>query len=571
MKITKKISSPVIAALLVFILGSTATYLTWSSSQDRTRQKSNSELEEQSKTFVSSLQTRATAIEEILRGTISLSTNDDFSAAKFSEYIDSLDISERYPSVDSLGYVKTVQAAELPAFVEKMRNEVSPNYTIFPPGSRGQYSPIAYLKLVNDKSESNSIMGYDIQTDANFGKLLNEAKNTGEPTLSKVLALTEPDTNVYEPGVALIAPAYVASDTSKSSPTGFLFATLRVRTFVQTVLDKSNKDVNVTLYDGEKADESKLLFGVHRENSETSTIRTFKIAGRTWTVLVNDNSVTNTSDKNQSGLLMLLGIILSALVASFLLYIIKSKAREVELQKQLEIESAKDGLLSLASHQLRTPATSVKQYIGMVREGYVGEITPEQEEMLSKANESNERQLAIVNQILSLSQLESKTPTLNKRPIDLVNLVNDVVRDEAFVLNSKKVSVKSESDQIPVVVDNSYLRMVIENLLTNASKYSRDGANIDIRLFEDDEYAYVEVKDSGIGIDPKDFEDLFVLFHRVDNELSLNVSGTGIGLYVSKLIVDLHSGKIDVKSKPGEGSVFTVSLPKNIEDGTDNG
>lgn len=570
MRMTKKMGSPIIAALLVFSLGTTATYLTWSSSQDRTRQKSKSELEAQSKTFITAMQTSATALEEIIRGTISLSANEEFNATKFSEYIDTLDIGERYPSVDSFGFVKTVSAAEIPDFVKRMRAEVSPNYSIFPAGERSFYSPIAYLKLLNNNAETRAITGYDLAADVNFNQLMNEAKKTGQPTLSRVLTLSATNSNTYEPGVALIAPVYAINDALKSTPSGYVFATIRVRVFVKSILSKIGKDVNVTLYDGDKAEESRIIYGVHRINSDTSTVKSFNVAGRTWTVLVNDDSVINVNNKNQSGLLMLLGIILSAMVASFLLYVIRSKAREVELQKQLEVESAKDGLLSLASHQLRTPATSVKQYIGMVREGYVGEITPEQEEMLSKANASNERQLAIVNQILSLSQLESRTPSLNKRPIDLVVLVNDVVHDEAFVLSSKNVKISSESKEIPAIVDSSYLRMVIENLLTNAAKYSHEGAEISIRLFEDDLMAYIEVKDAGIGIDAKDFDQLFVLFHRVDNELSLNVSGTGIGLYISKLIVDLHAGNIDVESTPGEGSVFTVSLPKNIEDGIAN-
>ena len=202
-------------------------------------------------------------------------------------------------------------------------------------------------------------------------------------------------------------------------------------------------------------------------------------------------------------------------------------------------------------------------------EGYVGDITKEQEMMLTKANESNERQLAVVNQILNLSKLDNNSVTLKKIQVDLISLANDVILDQTLLLSDMDVTVKPKESKIFADVDPLYMRMVIENLVTNAAKYSSTSTNIDIEISESQEEFCVAIRDYGIGIESEDLDNLFVLFNRIDNDLTTNISGTGIGLYISKLIVNLHGGTIEVESVIGEGSTFKVCLPKEA-DGTTN-
>jgi signal transduction histidine kinase len=262
-----------------------------------------------------------------------------------------------------------------------------------------------------------------------------------------------------------------------------------------------------------------------------------------------------------------LGLLLTAILASFLLYVVNSKSRELEFHKQLDVQSAKDSLLSLASHQLRTPATGVKQYVGMVLEGYAGDISDEQRTMLHKANESNERQLSIINQILRLSRLETERIILNKASTNIGELVHDVVSEQQHQLQNKRISILVTEDDIHADVDEPYFRMVIENLVSNAAKYSREKANIAIHVSKTDADLILKVTDDGIGIPQEDFDKLFKLFTRLDNEMSLQVGGTGIGLYIDKLIVDLHGGQISVDSEVGKGSTFTVTVPLRVSSG----
>jgi two-component system sensor histidine kinase VicK len=107
--------------------------------------------------------------------------------------------------------------------------------------------------------------------------------------------------------------------------------------------------------------------------------------------------------------------------------------------------------------------------------------------------------------------------------------------------------------------------MAIENILSNAIKYTPDGGVITVRLRHDENFAYIRIKDTGVGIASGDFDKLFKQFSRLSNEMSVRVGGTGIGLYLARHLVELHNGRIDVMSTPGKGSTFTVTLPlKNV-------
>ena len=338
---------------------------------------------------------------------------------------------------------------------------------------------------------------------------------------------------------------------------------------IRNVVAAIDPNINVSVYDSKIIDKSKLLYGIYDKNTTDDYLKTFNIGGRSWLIDLRANTNTSSNSNNQSGTLLILGFVLSLLISLFLLFVIKSKSREIELEKQLDIDSAKEDLISLASHQLRTPATSVKQYLGLVLEGYVGDITKEQEMMLTKANESNERQLAVVNQILNLSKLDNNSVTLKKIQVDLISLANDVILDQTLLLSDMDVTVKPKESKIFADVDPLYMRMVIENLVTNAAKYSSTSTNIDIEISESQEEFCVAIRDYGIGIESEDLDNLFVLFNRIDNDLTTNISGTGIGLYISKLIVNLHGGTIEVESVIGKGSTFKVCLPKEA-DGTTN-
>ena len=237
------------------------------------------------------------------------------------------------------------------------------------------------------------------------------------------------------------------------------------------------------------------------------------------------------------------------------------------LNHYIELNKTKDEFISLASHQLRTPATGVKQYLGMVLQGMAGEVPDAQLKLLEKAYESNERQLTIVSDLLKVAQVDAGKVHIRKRPVDIVELVRDVAKEQAETYASREqtLSVVTDRDSLEVEADPGKIRMVFENLIDNASKYSDRNKEVSVRVSEEPHWVRIDISDQGVGLAPEDTGKLFEKFSRVYNHLSTQVGGTGLGLYWAKNIIDLHGGMIRVESVLGEGSTFSVFLPTDAE------
>lgn len=260
------------------------------------------------------------------------------------------------------------------------------------------------------------------------------------------------------------------------------------------------------------------------------------------------------------------GTINSEVLSRALYYALQRKQIEKQrLQHLVDLNRSKDEFISIASHQLRTPATAVKQYLGMLLEGFVGELDPKQQAMLKKAYENNERQLRIVSDLLKVAQVDAGQVMLRKESVDLHGLLEDVIRDLGGVLKGRQQTVVFyPAVAVPEVnIDLGSIRMVFENLIDNASKYSEEGTQIEVSVRHDDTSVIVAISDEGVGIASEDSGRLFEKFSRLDNPLSTKVGGTGLGLYWAKKIVTLHNGTLIYAPNEPRGSVFSVGLPKS--------
>lgn len=250
------------------------------------------------------------------------------------------------------------------------------------------------------------------------------------------------------------------------------------------------------------------------------------------------------------------------------------KSAELEMNNQrllaerellLELNTAKDEFISIASHQLRTPATGVKQYLGMLLQGHGGklEVSKDQLKMLRVAYDSNERQIQIINDLLKTAQVDSGKLNLKKRRTDIVRLVKNVIDDlqPSFKSKQQTIELHNNQDKVFVMVDGDKVHMAIENVLDNASKYSFEKTHIAISLKTSSNNVAVKITDQGVGISKQNQDKLFQKFSRIDNPLSDKADGNGLGLYWVKKIVNQHGGKMRVKSAEGKGSTFTIELP----------
>lgn len=257
---------------------------------------------------------------------------------------------------------------------------------------------------------------------------------------------------------------------------------------------------------------------------------------------------------------VLLGIVMIPNTDNLCVTIVIDITERQELQA---LNTAKDEFISLASHQLRTPATAVKQYVGMLMGEFFGELNDKQQFMLQSAYESNERQLTIINDLLRVARLDANKVQLHKEKTDVIELLNGVMREQSIRFKARRQTVNKEyeNQKLHAFLDKDRMHMVLGNLIDNAGKYTPQGKGITVRAKSDGQQVQIEVEDEGVGIDKKDFDKLFQKFSRVDNPLSTIVGGSGLGLYWSKRVIDLHGGTIKVRSKVDHGTKFTVTLP----------
>jgi signal transduction histidine kinase len=234
--------------------------------------------------------------------------------------------------------------------------------------------------------------------------------------------------------------------------------------------------------------------------------------------------------------------------------------------KERSLEHTKSEFLSLASHQLRTPATNVKQYVGLLLDGYLGKLTKKQLGALEIAYKNNEFEIKIMNDLLDVAKLDLQRIQLHKQRVNVVSLVRQTMKDFQPVAEARRQSISLRAPkELQAVVDRTYFKGVVEKLIDNAIKYSRDKTRITLRLRKvsmlSGDMFELTVKDQGLGIHKREVPKLFMKFSRLTNEFSANSIGSGLGLYWVKQVVALHDGTISVSSKEGRGSEFVIQLP----------
>lgn len=244
---------------------------------------------------------------------------------------------------------------------------------------------------------------------------------------------------------------------------------------------------------------------------------------------------------------------------------IEDATRELRLSnsKLQKLDKAKDEFISLTSHQLRTPLTSVKGYISMVLEGDAGKVTPQQRTLLEEAFNSSERMVHLIGDFLNVSRIQTGKFVIETQMVDLREIVKQEVEVARPNAESRSIRIEYRTPKVfPLVpMDEAKTRQVIMNFIDNAVYYSHAGGVIKIRLSVEDGEAVLTVKDSGIGVPEAVQSSLFGKFFRADNARKQRPDGTGIGLYLSKKIIVAQGGSIIFESKENVGSTFGFRLP----------
>lgn len=232
------------------------------------------------------------------------------------------------------------------------------------------------------------------------------------------------------------------------------------------------------------------------------------------------------------------------------------------MKKEQQLDVLQEQFVAIASHQLRTPATIVKQYLNLLLDGVFGKLSKKQKDVLAIVSASNERGIKVANDLLSIARIDNKEINVSGEPVDLCQLLTQVInhyREALSKSKQQKLVVRMPKRAVMARVDPFYVSLIFENLIENASKYSEDHKKIYVTLKSTHGFITFSVKDQGDGIDQNDASLLFKKFSRL-NEAVKKVEGSGLGLYLVKQAALLHGGDAIVQSTLGKGSTFTVTL-----------
>jgi len=234
-----------------------------------------------------------------------------------------------------------------------------------------------------------------------------------------------------------------------------------------------------------------------------------------------------------------------------------------DITKEREIDQAKTELVSLASHQLRTPLSAINWYAEMLIGQEVGALTDKQREYLMSLAEANHRMIDLVNALLNVSRIDLGTFAIDPTPVDFASIGKSVLSElEPQVLAKHlTVTVKHDPNLPAVSADPKLVRIIFQNLLSNAIKYTPPSGAVTLSITLTPPNILITVTDTGYGIPSAQQNKIFTKLFRADNIRNKEIEGTGLGLYIVKSIVDASGGKIEFDSLEGKGTTFRVLMP----------
>jgi len=237
---------------------------------------------------------------------------------------------------------------------------------------------------------------------------------------------------------------------------------------------------------------------------------------------------------------------------------------ERDITKEKAIDRAKTEFVSLASHQLRTPLSAMNWYNEMLMGGDLGALSAKQRDYLAEIYRGSKRMGELVDALLSVSRIELGTFALEAQEVDLCDIGKDVLRDLDQEIQAKKLSISCPGIENPMrfALDPRLARIILQNLLSNAVKYTPQGGQVALEMKVENETLAIAVSDTGIGIPKEQQGHMYEKFFRGDNVRATDTTGTGLGLYIVKSLLDTAGGTIRFESEEGKGSVFTVTVPK---------
>jgi len=238
-----------------------------------------------------------------------------------------------------------------------------------------------------------------------------------------------------------------------------------------------------------------------------------------------------------------------------------------DITREKIVEKTKSEFVSIAAHQLRTPLSAIKWTLKMLLSGDLGKITDEQKEFIGKSYESNERMISLINDLLNVTRIEEGRYVLKRDAVDMIKMIENIIKSYRSLIKQRQVRFRFKEPKerlAKIVVDEEKLELATRNLFDNAIRYSLPGGEIVVELKKSEKNIEFSIKDSGVGIPNDQQNRIFSKFFRGANVIRMETDGSGLGLFISKNIIEAHGGNIWFESEEGRGTTFYFTIP--IED-----
>jgi len=472
--------------------------------------------------------------------------------------------------------------AQKDGFINFKFTSLSKNSTIITAPQKNEYFPIYYME---PHSGDGSFLGFDISTQPVLLNLMNQARDSGEFVAANTMNLIHKDPKKR---VALFFhPFYEGANTPKTIEgrrnlfLGVVLGTYKIKKMIMNIINPYlTSGMFLTVLDEDRKNE---LYGNLKENSLIKKEMELRFSQIRWFLVWQGNLEFQKGPNRLHNWLSAAVLVLIIFIA-VIFQILSSRARRIESEVRLrtdelknlkneleqknltlhELIKVKNELLGMASHDLRNPLTSIKGYSEFLLKKGATLNEGTRTDFLKIIHSASGNILGLLNDLLNLSSIESGQLVLNLQSGNLRGLIEERVKLYTHLATEKDIHFNIIFQETLVVLfDTPRIGQVLDNLLTNAIKFSPVGGVIEIIMESGKGYICVTITDEGPGIKSENLDDLFKPFKKIESDSTKDEKGTGLGLAIAKKMIELHNGTLTFKPSKNQGASFSFKLPAN--------
>jgi signal transduction histidine kinase/ActR/RegA family two-component response regulator len=523
-----------------------------------------------------------TYIEVVRAGGVLLSADNEINGADFRRFVRGLELEERYPGMEGIGFAQCVRRQDLARFLQTIDLDGN-RIRVWPVADVSEHCPTVFLEPTSERARD--ALGFDLASEPALQEAMATARDAGEATASRKLTQLPVWNAGWRGTVLLLIPVYRVGapvntvDARRDALIGFVFSPLDSERLLHDIIAPVSPAVAVDVYDSADTNPADLLgrWNASAIDGPYGSTASVQVTGRKWLVAIKSATDPIGFMPQVARQTLLGGIILSFM----LLLITRAQVRAWETaarheaalrasaqalqQSEAEAQAAnraKDDFLATLSHELRTPLNVVLGWVSMLRTGGL------REERLVKALEIIERnarqQAELIDDLLDVSRIVRGSLRLERQPLAVTPIVSSVVESLKPAAEAKGVvlSLASTADGANIRGDADRLQQITRNLVANAIKFTPAGGRVTVELTRDERRVLLAVRDTGIGIAPEFLPHVFERFRQADSSTTRTQSGVGLGLAIVRHLVQLHGGSIRAKSDGvARGATFIAEFP----------